>query len=140
MEVSVRLLAELLLVALAALGVVICLARLPRAPRERLAAGSPPPPQRPDQLTALERVVVNATGNALHVHATLRPVLSEIAAQRLPAHGYRLESIPPAEGRQLLGDRLWEIVRPGRPFPDDRHGPGVTPSELATMVDALERL
>jgi hypothetical protein len=42
--------------------------------------------------------------------------------------------------RELLGDRLWEIVRPHRPFPEDRQGPGVPPSELRGMLGVLERL
>jgi hypothetical protein len=48
--------------------------------------------------------------------------------------------MPDAMGRELLGDGLWDIVRPDRPFPEDRHGPGVAPQELRAMLGALERL
>jgi hypothetical protein len=135
-----RLLAELLLVALAGLGVVICLALLPRPRPSQRPPSSPRPSERPDQLVALERVVVSAASNSLHAHASLRPLLSEIASQRLTAHGQRLTSMPALEGRRLLGDQLWELVRPNRPFPEDRHGPGVSAPELAAMLNVLEGL
>ena len=135
-----RLLAEILLVALAGLGVAVCLALLPRPRPVRRPPSGPRPSQRPDQLVALERVLINGTGSSLHAHASLRPLLSEIAAQRLAVHGQRLQSMPALEGRRLLGDQLWELVRPDRPFPEDRHGPGVSAPELAAMLDVLEGL
>jgi hypothetical protein len=48
--------------------------------------------------------------------------------------------MPEAVGRELLGDRLWDIVRPGRPFPEDRHGPGVSPRELGAMLEVIRQL
>jgi hypothetical protein len=76
----------------------------------------------------------------VQVHAYLRPRLVEIASYRLAARGQALERMPDAVGRELLGDRLWEVVRPERPFPEDRQGPGVRPQELAEMLEVLERL
>jgi hypothetical protein len=97
-------------------------------------------PSRPGQLVELERLVITAATSAVHVHAYLRPVLVEISSYRLAARGQTLERMPDAVGRELLGDRLWDIVRPDRRFPDDRHGPGVAPEELRAMLEALERL
>jgi hypothetical protein len=83
---------------------------------------------------------MTAGANTLHVHAYLRPLLAEMASRRLAARGRTLERMPESVGRQVLGDRLWEIVRPHRPFPEDRHGPGVSPQDLRAMLGVLERL
>ncbi len=134
------LLAEIALVVIAGVGVTVCLSRLPdsrpmRRRRPRVAQTS-----RPTQLVTLERLVGAAESSAVHAHAYLRPVLVEIASARLAAHGQTLERMPEARGQALLGAGLWEIVRPSRPFPEDRHGPGVSRDELMAMLDALERL
>ena len=71
----------------------------------------------------LERLVSMAGSSALQVHAYLRPLLAEIASRRLAARGQSLERMPEPPAGTLLGERLWEIVRPDRPFPEDRHGP-----------------
>ena len=74
------------------------------------------------------------------MHAYLRPVLVEIATHRLVANGQALDRMSDVTGRRILGDDLWEIVRPDRGFPEDRHGPGVNPQTLEAMLDVLERL
>ena len=71
----------------------------------------------------------------MSVHAYLRPLLIEIVSRRLAARGQTLDRMPETVGRKMLGDRLWDIVRPGRPFPEDRHGPGVSPSDLGAMLE-----
>jgi hypothetical protein len=136
----VTLLAEIVLIALAGIAVAVCVALLPERPlvRRRAPAASLPP--RPGQLVALERLAVSAGTSAVHAHAYLRPVLVEIASHRLAARGQTLERMPDGIARQVLGDPLWDIVRPNRPFPDDRHGPGVRREELAAMLEVLERL
>ena len=88
-----------------------------------------PEPARPGQLVANERLLVMARASALQVHAYLRPILVEIATQRLVANGQALDRMSEVTGRRILGDDLWEIVRPDRPFPEDRHGPGVAARE-----------
>ena len=99
-----------------------------------------PEPSRPAQLVARERLVTMAGTSAIQVHAYLRPVLAEIASRRLAARGQMLERMPEAAAREILGEGLWEIVRPGRPFPENRHGPGVAPRDLEAMLKVLERL
>ena len=134
-----KLLVEIALVVLAGVGVAACLALLPRAPapgRRRRAPVSP----RPEQLVELERLVVTAGTSAVQAHAYLRPHLIAIASYRLAAGGRTLDQMTGAVGRELLGDRLWDLVRPDRPFPQDRHGPGVRPQELRAMIERLERL
>ncbi len=134
------LLVEIALVALAAMGAAVCVARLPRAVGGAQASRSPVPPTAPQQLVALERLISTASATALHAHAYLRPVLAEVAAERLAAHGHSLGRMSEPAGRQLLGEDLWEIVRPDRPFPPDRYGPGVSRPELDAMLAGLERL
>jgi hypothetical protein len=136
----VTLLAEIALVTCATIAVVACLALLPEdttRSRGRLPARQPAPPQR---LVQLERLVSMSGSSALQVHAYLRPLLAEIASQRLAGRGQTLERLSDAAGRDVLGERLWEVVRPDRPFPEDRHGPGVSSAELSAMLEALERL
>ena len=134
-------LAEIALIAVAAVGVAVCLALLPAAgPIRRRRRAAATEQSRPEQLVALERLVITVDANALQVHAYLRPLLAEIASRRLVARGRRLERMPESVGREVLGDRLWEIVRPNRPFPGDRHGPGVSPQDLGAMLEVLERL
>lgn len=135
-----RLLAEIGLIVVAGLVVAACVSLLPDPRSTRRRRRVAPPPARPDQLVELERLVISAGTSAVHVHAYLRPLLVEIASRRLAARGQTLERMPDAVACELLGDRLWEIVRPGRPFPEDRHGPGVPPNELRAMLGVLERL
>jgi len=135
-----KLLAEVGLVVLAGIVVVVCVSLLPDARPTRRRRVAPPAPERPDQLVALERLVVTAGTSAVHVHAYLRPLLVEIASRRLAGRGQTLERMPDTTARELLGDRLWDIVRPDRPFPEDRQGPGVAPQELRAMLGVLERL
>jgi hypothetical protein len=136
----VSLLAEVALVVLAGIAVATCVVLLPAARPTRWRAAGVPMPLRPGQLVELERLVAAAATSAVHVHAYLRPVLVEITSYHLAARGQTLERMPDPVGRELLGDRLWDIVRPDRPFPDDRRGPGLAPEELRGMLEALERL
>jgi hypothetical protein len=136
----VRLGVEIAFVVLAGIGLTVCVAVLPTAPTRRYRPQPAPASPRPGQLVALERLVVTAGTTAMQVHAYLRPRLIEIASYRLAARGQTLDRMPEDLGRELLGDRLWDIVRPGRQFPEDRNAPGVRPQELEAMLAVLERL
>jgi hypothetical protein len=135
-----RLLAEVALIVVGGIAVATCVALLPDTRLTRVRRPAAPPPARPGQLVDLERLVISASTSAVQLHAYLRPLLAEIALRRLAARGQTLERIPDPAARELLGDRLWDIVRPGRPFPEQRHGPGVTVDELRAMLEVLERL
>lgn len=135
-----RLLAEIGLVVLAGIVVAVCVSRLPDARPTRGRRRAAPAPARPEQLLALERLVGSAGTSAVHVHAYLRPLLVEIASRRLAARGQTLARMPEPAARELLGNRLWDLVRSDRPFPEDRRGPGVAPQELRAMLEVLERL
>ena len=135
-----RLLAEIGLVVLAGIVVAVCVSLLPDARPARRRRRMASAPARPDQLVALERLVVSSGSSAVQVHAYLRPLLIEIASRRLAARGQALERMPDPFGRELLGVSLWDLVRPDRPFPEDRQAPGVTPQQLRAMLEALDRL
>lgn len=103
---------------------------------ERALRGRPArQPARPGGLEQAERVVVLAGVNAFDLHLRLRPRLQAIAEHRLASRrGLSLES---AEARELLGEELWELLRPDRPPPKDRFAPGMA---LAGQRAALERI
>lgn len=134
------LLAEIALVVLAAVAVTIGVALLPKPVRTIHGRRAPVSASRPEQLIRLERLVGMSATDTLQAHAYLRPLLVEISQRRLAASGRSLEQMSDADGARLLGDRLWDLVRPNRPFPEDRDAPGIAPRELARMLEVLERL
>ncbi len=120
-------------------GSAIMLALLPRGRWRGRHRRSKPARVRPRDLERLE-VLLGATElSAAQTHATLRPLLREIAAAALNRRGLRLAGNPDA-ARALLGDELWELVRPGRPRPANARGPGAALEEISAMTERLERL
>jgi hypothetical protein len=134
------LVAEIVLVITAGVAVAICLARLPAPARDRWRPAVPPPAPRPVQLTDLERLVSRSQASVLTVHAYLRPLLVELTRRQLAARGAALDRLSESAGRELLGDGLWDLVRPGRTFPSERHGPGIAPAQLDAMLAWLDQL
>jgi hypothetical protein len=97
-------------------------------------------PQRPAELERLEREVYLSLGNSFHLHHRLRPLLREIAENRLLLrHGLDLDRRPD-EAHALLGDTAWSWLRPDHPEPLDRWAPGPPIAELTAVIDALERI
>ncbi len=97
-------------------------------------------PLRPPELVRTERELTLAAASAGHAHRRMVPLLREAASARLYAqHGVEL-SRRPERARQLLGDETWELVRPDRPEPADRNGPGIPLARIAAVIDRLERL
>ena len=96
-----------------------------------------PPPEEPSSLTAARWLVVNATTSG-GLHFRVRPAIVALTEDRLrDRHGISL-SHPRAPA--ILGDELWAIVRPDAPAPDDRMGPGLSPSKFRSLLDRLEVL
>ena len=93
-----------------------------------------PPPVLPE-LERLERELSLGTQSAFDYHVRLRPVLTEIAEARLAARGNRLE-----DGESLLEPDAWDLIRPDRPPPTDRHAAGANPAAVRRLVDALEKI
>ena len=96
-----------------------------------------PTPEEPASLKSARWLVVNAV-SAGGLHFRVRPVLVELTAARLRAsHGIDLTH---PDAPAVVGDPLWQIVRPDAPAPNDRMAPGMSPSMLRTVLDRLEML
>ena len=124
-------------VAVGALVAWACVRRLaPPSPARRRRG--PSTPALPPRIERLERRVAVAVGSALDMHTGVRPVLREIAHDRLDRRGIDLDADPDAP--RLLGDALWEIVRPDCEVPDRLDPHGLPLRDLARHLDTLEGL
>jgi hypothetical protein len=100
----------------------------------------PADPVRPPELVRTERVIMLGSAGAGHLHLRLLPLLRESAAARLAAvHNIDLQRRPEA-ARRVLGDDVWELLRPDRPEPDDFDAPGMPLKRLRAVIDTLETL
>jgi hypothetical protein len=109
--------------------------RFEAALRGRAAAPSPPV-----ELLRMERELALGVASAGHAQRRLLPLLRAAAAARAGSrHGIELERSPDA-ARVLLGEDTWELLRPDRPEPEDRHGPGVPRARIAEVIERLESL
>ena len=99
-----------------------------------------PTDSQPVELLRMERELLLGIADADHAHRRLLPLLRTAAAARLSArHGFELERRPEA-ARALLGADVWELLRPDRPAPEDRHGPGVSRERIAAAIERVESL
>lgn len=115
-------------------------ADLPSTYDRAVAARRAPRPSRPATLERVEREVVLSSGSAFDLHVRLRARLRAIAEHRLAAHrGLELDT-GNAETRDLLGEDLWELVRPDRPMPTDRLAPGLPVRRQRNLLDRVERI
>ena len=103
------------------------------AARASLGESEPPP-----SLRRTENAVAFSCSRAVDAYMLLRPMLREVAAQRLSAHGVDLDS--DARAPVMLGPWAWALLRPDLAEPGDWHAPGLEPAALGRIVEALERL
>jgi hypothetical protein len=97
-------------------------------------------PVRPPELERTERMLSMAATTAFDLHFRLRPVLREVAKQRLAdRRGLRLDSGDPRV-EDACGEELWDVVRPDREAPDHRFLPGLPPAALHRVVERLEAI
>ena len=88
--------------------------------------------------TASDHLAASAISQASAFHFRLRPVLRDVADQRLRAkHGIGVDD---AGAAALLGPLAYEHLRSDRPPPDDRRARGIDPAALDTILTTLERL
>ena len=107
---------------------------------EAALRGRKPSASEPEELVRMERELVLGIADADHAHRKLLPLLRAAAAARLAArHGFELERRPEA-ARELLGEDVWDLLRPDRPEPADRHGPGVPRAQIAAAIERVEAL
>lgn len=94
----------------------------------------------PVELVRMDRELELGITNASYAHRRLLPLLRTAAAARLGTrHGLDFERRPGA-ARALLGDDVWELLRPDRPGPADRHGPGVPRKRIVAAIERVESL
>jgi hypothetical protein len=99
-----------------------------------------PTSSQPEELLRMERELVLGSADADHADRRLLPLLRATAAARIAArHGFELERRPEA-ARALLGEDAWDLLRPDRPPPEDRHGPGVPHRRVAALIERVESL
>ena len=109
-----------------------------RSPFERDSAKPEEPPPIAE-LDRFDRLVVLGTGNEFDLHYRLRPLLRQLAVDRLDArHGIDLDR-EPERAQPLLGDELEALVSPDREL-GRRTAAGIDPAELARDVERLEQL
>ena len=116
---------------------IVIIAVLPNAPARRRPRVRPPQHVRPMDLERLERMTAWGRLSASRVDLTIRPVLREIAIARLRQRGIELDRDDHA--RELLGERLWELVK-ARPLSNAHRGPGMSLSELEALTERLESI
>ena len=108
------------------------------SPFDRPSEGSPRREQ-VAELERLDRVLVMSSTSAFDTHHRLRPLVRALAAERLQSHhGVDLED-EPERVRDLVGDELWELLRPDREL-GRRSGPGLPLAETTRAVEDLEAL
>lgn len=95
---------------------------------ERALAPRRPVRARPNELVRVERDLVLSRANAAEFNTRLRPMLLEIASARVE------------RPEEALDGESWELLRPGRPLPDDRGAPGPSLARIAGLLGAIERL
>jgi hypothetical protein len=103
-----------------------------RRPKSRIAP--------PEELLRMEREILLGIADADHAHRRLLPLLRATASARLAArHGLEPGRRPEQE-RELLGEEVWELLRPDRPVPADRHGPGLREEQVVAVIEKVESL
>jgi antitoxin (DNA-binding transcriptional repressor) of toxin-antitoxin stability system len=91
-------------------------------------------------LAAIERLLSLSVASADDEHTRLRPLVTDIARQRLADHtGVRLDGDPEAAAA-AIGPEVWELARPDRPGPQNRRARGIPPARLRRVVESLERI
>ena len=99
-----------------------------------------PASAQPEELLRMDRELVLGNADADHAHRRLLPLLRATAAARLAArHGIELERRPEAASA-LLGAEVWELLRPDRQEPADRHGPGLPREQIVAVIERVESL
>lgn len=103
----------------------------------------PPPRTRDNEMPLRLRQIADdlqeSEQSEFGVDRSLRPLLVPIVAARLGRRGVDM-ALAPRRAQELLGDVLWEIVRPDRPPAAYRVGRGLAGDDLRTAIERLEQL
>jgi hypothetical protein len=142
---------------LAALALVVALARTPAGVRERgapraaawaratarLARRRPPAEVRSADFPTYAKISSDlgwASVSQWHYDHGIRPLFGRLLESVL-AERHRVDlARDPARARGLVGEDIWPLVDPSRPPSFDSKAPGADPRTLARIVDRLEQL
>jgi hypothetical protein len=109
-----------------------------RSPFESALRPSKPRSRRPPELVRLEHRLALAASTAFDVHYRLRPIVREIAAERVwSKHAVDLDS-EVGRAESLLAPEIWELVRPDRAPPIDPFARGLGLGGIEAVVAKLE--
>ncbi|TML48096.1 MAG: hypothetical protein E6G20_06300 [Actinobacteria bacterium] len=93
----------------------------------------------PEELARIEQEVLLGMAPS-DLHRRLRLRLRELASELLEARRRIGLDDDPEAARRILGDEAWQLVRADRPPSEDRFAHGIPVSELARVVESLERI
>jgi hypothetical protein len=103
----------------------------------------PPPRARDDvmpvRLRQIVEVLRESEQSEYGVDRSLRPLLVPIVVARLGRRGIDM-TLAPRRAQELLGDRLWEIVRPDHTMAANRASRGLASDDLREAIERLEQL
>ena len=94
----------------------------------------------PSSLARIEHEAALGVAGSFELHYRLAPRLRSIAAGLLESRRRISLERRPEAARAALGESTWSLVRPDRGAPDDRLARGISPADLARVVDSLESL
>lgn len=94
----------------------------------------------PPELLEIEARVSLAKVSAFDHQSRLRPLLREIATQRLESSRHVDIDKQPDQARRLLGAELWAELQPAALSRDLRDSPGPTTAEIVRLVDQIESI
>ena len=92
----------------------------------------------PHSLVRLEQEAAIGVAGAFDLHHRLRPRLRHLAVDLLDTRRRISLDRHADEARAILGDETYELVREGRPPPENRLARGLTPAQLGEVVRSLE--
>jgi len=101
---------------------------------------APVAPEWPAELLEIEGRVSLAKVSAFDHRSRLRPLLRELATQRLDASRHLDIERQPEEARRILGPELWEEVQSSPASKDLRDSPGPTNATILRLVEKIESL
>lgn len=91
------------------------------------------------RLRQLERRLDVATRDPADFEWSIRPVLAQLAADRLNYRHGILCTTQPLRAREIVGDELWEIMRPQANQPDTPLRPA-SRQRISDLISRIERI
>jgi hypothetical protein len=92
----------------------------------------------PPQLHRIERIVRFAKSTAVDADRRLYPLLRNQTQELLLSRGGIDLDKDPEAARSVLGEVVWDRIRPDRPTSEDRTAPGDDLADIAAVVGAIE--